>query len=392
MVVNVHENCYVHNIVNMRGIVNTVGPVDLELRLAAVLRELLLRANWLAGWTVERPNGKSGWDLVVSGPLPGDGKAVLCVECKHHFQPSQFSTLVDRHCHGDPSEINGRVLAMPSVSPRMAVLCEQHGWSWFDLAGNCHLEIPRLLLIERSGHEPVRIDRPSVANLSSPEAGRVVRALLSPENAGRRWTQREMVAHFHVLGPPVDPPSLALVNKVVQHLRAQAFLESLPNRGFRVRDYEGLLQEWRQAYRFRRSSRRRYFTLLQDGAVSEKLRKLETAAHGRIAYGVFSAAEIQAPHVRQSRIWLYVTGDIEEQVSATLEAKLVDTGENLTMLIPEDAGVFYQLDVGNSRLACTNAAQTYIDLVNAGGRGEEAAEAVLRRRLKPAWSATADGL
>jgi hypothetical protein len=31
--------------------------------------------------------------------------------------------------------------------------------------------------------------------------------------------------------------------------------------------------------------------------------------------------------------------------------------------------------------------QTYVDLAHAGGRGEEAAEAILNQRLKPAWSA-----
>ena len=28
------------------------------------------------------------------------------------------------------------VLALPSVSPRVAELCTEHGWGWFDLAGN----------------------------------------------------------------------------------------------------------------------------------------------------------------------------------------------------------------------------------------------------------------
>ena len=33
------------------------------------------------------------------------------------------------------------------------------GWSWYDLAGNCRLEIPGVLLIERSDNEPVRAGR-----------------------------------------------------------------------------------------------------------------------------------------------------------------------------------------------------------------------------------------
>jgi DNA-binding GntR family transcriptional regulator len=268
----------------------------------------------------------------------------------------------------------------------MAALCQQHGWSWYDLAGNCRLEIPGVLLIERSGREPVKLEPRSGANLGTPEAARVVRALLAAENAGKRWTQREMAGHFANLLPAVPGPSLALVNKVVQHLRDQALIESLPNRGFRVSDFDGLLQAWREAYRFDRHVRRPYFTLLQGRAFQEKLRSLDSQGGGRLAYAAFSAADVQAPTVRQPRTWVYISGDFERAFASALDAKLVDSGENLVVLIPDDGGVFYRMDVGANRAPCTNPVQTYVDLVKAGGRGEEAAEAILEQRLKPAWA------
>jgi len=269
----------------------------------------------------------------------------------------------------------------------MAALCQEHGWGWYDLAGNCHLEIPGLLLIERSGNEPLKAPPRSRANLSTAEAARVVRALLAPENADRRWTQRDMVAHFQDLTPRVTAPSLALVNKVIQHLREQAFLAQLPNRGFRVQDYEGMLRVWRAAYRFDRHSRRRYFTLLQGRGLRERLRSLDPEGQGRFAYAAFSAADIQAPAVRQPRTWLYLDPNVVPEFQAALEAKPVDSGENLIVLIPDDAGVFYRVERGNDRLPCTNAVQTYVDVAHSGGRGDEAAEAILQQRLKPAWSA-----
>lgn len=361
----------------------------LERDLAEVLRELLSSVSWLKRWRVELAKAADrGWDLKASGPIPGGGRAVLCVECKSiNFQPSQFSNLVDRPCSAGRNVVSARVLAMPCLSPRMAALCQAHGWSWYDLAGNCRLEIPGVLLIERSGKEPVKTQPRSGANLSTPEAARVVRALLVPENAGQRWTQRDMVAHFSDLTPRVPAPSLALVNKVVQHLRDQAFLEQLPNRGFRVRDYEGLLQAWRAAYRFDRHSRRPYFTLLQGRALQERLRALDPEAQGRLAYAAFSAADVQAPAVRQPRTWLYLDPNVEQEFQSAVEAKPVDSGENLVVLKPDDAGVFYRVEGGSNRLACTNAVQTYVDLAHSGGRGEEGAEAILQQRLKPAWSA-----
>jgi hypothetical protein len=66
----------------------------------------------------------------------------------------------------------------------------------------------------------------------------------------------------------------------------------------------------------------------------------------------------------------------------------VDSGENLVVLIPDDDGVFYLPEhpvAGERRLICTNAVQTYVDLSKSGGRGEEAADALLEQRLKPEW-------
>lgn len=345
---------------------------------------LLAEAAWLQKWRVEP--GTSDWDLAASGPLPSGGRGVLCIECKGaNFQPSQFPSLAGRPCSGEKNGVSAKVLAMLRVSPRMAALCRQHGWNWYDLGGNCRLEIPGVLLIERSGREPMKLQPRSGANLSTPEATRVVRALLAPENAGKRWTQREMVGHFAELAPAVSAPSLALVNKVVQHLRDQAFIEPLPNRGFRVSDFDGLLQTWKQVYRFDRHVRRPYFTLTQGKALQERLLSLDPGGGG-IAYAVFSAADLQAPAVRQPRTWLYVDADIEDEFASKVEAKVVDSGENLVVLIPDDSGVFYRAEPGNGRLPCTNVAQTYVDLAKAGGRGEEAAEAILNQRLKPAWS------
>lgn len=276
---------------------------------------------------------------------------------------------------------------MPRVSERMAALCREHGWSWYDLAGNCRLELPGVFLIERSGKTPIKIEARSGANLSTPEAGRVVRALLAPENAGRRWTQRGVVEHFEELPTPLSAPSLALVNKIVQFLRDQAFVEALPDRGFRVRDPEGLLRSWRVAYRFDRHSQRRCFTLLRGRDLQERLRAFDSANPHRVAYGVFSAAELQAPAVRQLRTWLYVVPVAERELMAAIEAKQVDSGENLILIAADDPGVVYGVDTKADRIACTNAVQTYVDVANASGRGEEAAEAVLEQRLKPAWAA-----
>lgn len=363
----------------------------LELALTSKLKELLGSIQWLRNWEVKPVGGRSdmGYDIEAILPLPA-GNVVLVVECKRELRPSTFHafaqqkvSLLRRLKSAVP------VLAMPFVSPRIADLCVQHGWSWYDLAGNFHIDVPNAIFLDSHGNElPYPRSRPA-ANLSTPETGRVIRALLAPENYGHRWTQRSMQTHFGSLDPVVPGPSLGLVNKVVRYLKDEAFIEISADGGFRLRDPQKLLMTWRDAYRFDRHERRNYFTLLQGRKLHEALAHLDLDAGGFAAYAAFSAAEFQAPHVRQPKTWIYIGAEHIKRFEELAEAKQVDSGDNVVVLIPDDPGVFYLADagtLGDRRIASTNPVQTYVDLSHCGGRGEEAAEALLEQNLKPKWS------
>ena len=179
------------------------------------------------------------------------------------------------------------------------------------------------------------------------------------------------------------------MNKVVRYLKDEAFIEISADGGFRLRDPQKLLTAWRDAYRFDRHERRNYFTLLQGRQLHEAMARLDSSAGGFAAYAAFSAAEFQAPHVRQPKTWIYVGAEHIKRFEELAQAKLVDSGDNIIVLIPDDPGVFYLADggtVGDRRMASTNPVQTYVDLSHCGGRGEEAAGALLEQNLKPKWS------
>ena len=55
------------------------------------------------------------------------------------------------------------------------------------------------------------------------------------------------------------------------------------------------------------------------------------------------------------------------------------------MLVPEDSGVFLLHEGPEGRLGCTTPVQTYVDVTHGGGRGQEVAQALLERQLKPTW-------
>ena len=372
---------------NIPDLVNIGTPDELETEflLKRRLEELLSEVPWLNDRTVTQnvaPHQRT-FDLRALISFPGGNSAELYVECRNLPRPSQFPsvTLQNEFQSDGTKNTIVPVLAAPWVSPRMADLCLKHGWSWYDLAGNCHISIPDGIYIERTGFDPIHLRPKPEANLSTPESARVIRALLAPMNAGRKWTQRDLKSNSE---PEV---SLGLVNKVVRYLREQAYLMDLPqNGGFKLHDPIGLLEEWKEAYRFDRHYRRDYFTLHHPPRLRAALLQLSSETDGHAVFAAFSAAELQALHVPESRTWLYIRRDYEDLFVELAEAKPVDTGANVVVFFPQDDGVFYgRTQESNARLPCTNPVQTYVDLCHSGGRGMEAAEALLNQRLIPKW-------
>jgi hypothetical protein len=361
----------------------------LQLSLLKKLEEILREVGWPGGTCVGRakPDTSDGaYALVALGSEKGQ-RAELRVHVKKNLHPGGFPAWAESK--RPVSKLAVPVLALPFVSPRLADLCQQAGWSWYDLAGNCRIAIPGRMHIERSGISAVRRPPRPGANLGTTAAARVLRTLLSPAHAGQVWTQRGL--QTETCCPKIgskDPVSLGLVNKVIRHLRDEGFVEEITG-GVRVRDPSGLLTAWSKAYRFNRHERHSYFTLLKGAELREALYLVGGEAGGMAVYAAFSAAERQAPNVRQPKTWLYVLAELLDALIQHTGAKEVDSGENMVVLIPDDPGVFLSFEAdshgGERILGCTDPVQTYVDLIHCGGRGEEAAQALLDQKIRPAW-------
>jgi len=325
-----------------------------------------------AGFSPQFPKASGGADFEVE---IGEDKLRLAVQCEMNARPSRMLAPSAARMSGGGVP----VLGIPAAGDRMRETLRKLGWSWFDLAGNCRITVPGRLLIEKSGNPSAFKAPPGRLNLSMPQTAHLIRALLVPENAGRSWSQRELSVEC---SPGV---SIGLTNKVVRELREEGYLE--PEGPAKVRDYEGLLAAWQQKYRFDRQEMISCFTLLKNEEIHSRLAalELELSLVPLFAYASFSAADFQAPNVRQPLIWLYASAEHEEKVMQHLDAKPVDSGANLRILVPEDKGVFFKCHCAEGRLCVTNPLQTYVDLMHSGGRGAEAAEAILRQCLQPAW-------
>jgi len=379
----------------MGHIVNTwaLSGAGLERALVDALVGILRNVGWLGDVRVRGPQRSTadGADAIVHVGLTKGREVEFRVYAKKEVRPSAFLGWAALRRHAS-EEKTIPVLAMPFVSSRLADLCQEAGWSWYDLAGNCRIDVPGSLHLERRGIAPVQRPPRSGANLGTAAAARVLRALLSPAHAGKAWTQRRLQEDtiWKFFGKE-QLVSLGLVNKVIRHLRDEGFVEEVDVGGVRVRDPGGLLTAWNTAYRFDVHERRSYFSLLKGAQLHDALYRVGAEAGGMAVYAVFSAAERQAPHVRQPKTWLYVGPEFLDSLTRHTQAKQVDSGENLVVLVPTDLGVFLSFDadshVGTQSLGCTDPVQTYVDLSHSGGRGDEAAQAMLDQKILPAWKA-----
>jgi Uncharacterized protein conserved in bacteria len=170
---------------------------QIESKSGQQIEELLRSIPWLRDIQVSGFDGPMdpGYDVEVRFSNEMGQQAVLQIECKTFPRPSQFPGVnqVSRFDQsGNRRSAEVPVLAAARISPRMAELCEAHGWGWIDLAGNCMISVPNMLHIERSGNAPIKVDEQVKTNLGTAEASRVVRALLTNKDLKRTWTQRDL--------------------------------------------------------------------------------------------------------------------------------------------------------------------------------------------------------
>lgn len=373
--------------------IDELPPREVERLLMERFETLLAEVFGKSNVTVLGPPNPNV-DFVAFAKTPNGAELQFLVECKAHPRPSQVPQAPDSLINGDvPSAPVERrfnpdgtvrsarswIFGAPFVSPRLGEVCWDRGWGWFDLAGNCRVTVPNLLYLDRKGNVPIhRLARPD-ANLGTPEAARVLRALLTPSRPLRWDSQRDLQ---QAIEPAV---SLGLVHKVVAHLRQEGFLATDGADGLRVVDPERLLLSWRDAYRSDRLRRFDWFTLLKPAEIEKVIREVNLDHPPNLAWASFSAAERLEPMVRQPKYWLMAADESPEVLRKALHAESVEVGSNLTLLIAPDRGYLSQADHEASFAACTSPLQTYLDTWHAGGRGQEAADAILERRLRPAW-------
>jgi hypothetical protein len=262
------------------------------------------------------------------------------------------------------------VFAAPYVSEAAATLLRNSGIGYLDLAGNCRLAFPDAYLEKTCASAP-REPR-GAPSLFSPKASRILRVLLNEPQ--REWQVQQLAKVAEV--------SIGLASRIKTELEEREWVSIAAN-GVRLAQPEAALRAWSDAYDYRQNRLFEYYS--PDAPGDSEAAIAEWCRENGVEYALtgFSGARLSSPRVRYNRATIYVRSRIDS-VATNTRLKPVDSGGNVILLKPFDDGVFAGAETRYG-LRTVSPAQLYADLRSIAGRGDEAAEEILERELRPSW-------
>ncbi|RJP32849.1 MAG: hypothetical protein C4536_05450 [Actinobacteria bacterium] len=316
---------------------------------------------------------------------PASGKIIdLLFEIKTNAQPrfvrsaalnmsDLCGTLRNSYC----------VLGAPYLSEASMKICREYGIGYIDLAGNSLLNFENVFIKTEGQPNPFVSTRP-LRNLFSPKSTRVLRVLLG--NPNQEWYVKDMAEEAKV--------SLGKASNVKQRLLDYEYVEEVPGqrqKKIRLTDPEKLLKDWAENYSYKNNELFNYYSLEDPRQVEEDIASFCGNSGVRCALTLTSADARLTHFIRgAARSYIYIEKPLEPAASylglneVDLDLKEVDSGENVTLMIPYDEGVFYGVQKVDN-LNIVSDIQLYLDLRGYKQRGKDAGEFLLERRIKKEW-------
>ncbi len=315
--------------------------------------------------------GDKGVDLLINGMVSGKPVKFL-IEIKSQGEPRLVRMAVAqlKDYLRDAKDSYG-ILVAPFLSDASRQICREAGVGCIDLAGNAFLSF-RNIFVDISGKpNPFPVSRLS-KSVFSPKSSRVLRVLLA--DPSKRWYVEDLSRETGI--------SIGLTSRVKQSLLSMEWIKE-ENKSFFLVKPEEALSQWVSNYTYEKNTAASFYSGLTEDELEAAIAKECEKRGVRYGLALFSGARKVAPFVRFMRFFSYIEGNIED-VAEALQFKKVDTGANVTLLQPYDEGVFYGLQSING-VNVVSDIQLYLDLKGYKGRGEEAAQAIFEKRIKPKW-------
>jgi len=353
----------------------SIDPVKIEQQAADALRRVLEEVPAIEHLEVRHVanEGDRAVDLLAHIETFGR-RHTLVAEVKSSGQPRQIrpALLMLKDYVARQEEPVTPVLIAPYLSAEAQDLCREYDVAYLDLEGNARLAFGTFFVSRHFGHKPVA-ERRELRSLFKPKSAQVLRQLL--REPSHPWKVTELSEAAGVSLGHVSNVRTALLDREWAQVSGDGVFLSKP---------KALLKAWRNAYEPPAGQRQGFYTTLHGTALTDAIRALPHGSPdaGQVALASFSAAQWLAPYGRTGTQYFYADAAGLEQLRSALQLAPASKGENVVVTVLDDPGLFRDTVEPAPGVFCTSPVQTYLDLTDAGERGQEAADHLRQERLQ----------
>ena len=261
------------------------------------------------------------------------------------------------------------ILVAPYISERTAQICEDNGMGYFDYAGNCWFVGHSIYLSEKGNKNPRPKEQRSVSifERTSVVSSRILRELFA--DVTKTWKLKYLSEKVNC--------SIGQVSKLMKVLIENAWVEKLPD-GYKVIDPESLLLEWSKDYGKKEITSYACYSLDNISVIEERLKKTDTGIDSYLTG--LSGGVRYTPVVRYNKVHAYIAPEDIQEAIRYLDMKEVNSGSNVVIFpLENDSYIKDYRVIGES--AVVSPLQIYLDCMQIKGRGEEMADAVLKKEI-----------
>lgn len=264
------------------------------------------------------------------------------------------------------------VFMAPYFSEESAQIMKNEGYSYMDLSGNCYILTKRIIL-HVSGQANKYLEKREKKNYlskTSHAASAIMRTML--DDMDKEWQVVSLAKR--------SGKAMGTVSNVKSFLKDRDWIRDCQN-GFKLCNIREMLYAWARDYHQKDARTYEFYSLDGVAEIEQEITKWSSKHDKSAILGGFSAAARYAPTVRYKKVDVYVEQQYFEEFIRDLDLQRVNSGGNVTIIIPHDETPCLYYKVINDSFV-TSPVQTILDLFGNAGRGEEAAEAIIVKEYK----------
>lgn len=283
--------------------------------------------------------------------------------------PQQIKEVINKLDFSRHSSYN--VIIAPYISDLSAELCDKSDIGYIDEAGNCLIKTHTIYISEKGNHNK-KISKQKMKTIFDPSyvvSSKILRYLM--KDVKRVWKLKYLADEVKC--------SIGQVSKVKDYLCEQLWAEMTPG-GLVIKDAEAIMIAWGKEYSVNNNNIRSLYTLEPIAIFEKKVQNIFKENRISCYLTGFSGGVRYAPVVRYNKVQIIVRPEDYREFVINSECKEVETGANISVIIANEDDLL--IDSRNLE-GCMVASpvQIYLDCMQNKGRGEEMAEAILKKEI-----------